>query len=195
MFVSTCVTKRNWPNNDYDDAEEETRKELLDTVMTESLHRPGSSSKQDPFDRFLQHQNQCENKFEEVLDIFDEESCHIDINCLDSDDNPIDSDIECFDNTDDTTVPYLPEYENMMSETECSTKEHKNKEIENTKDFLRNWKLRNNISHTAVTELLHHFKLHSCFQTLPIQSKTLMNTPRNKMVFRYSNQMHHCGLL
>ncbi|XP_071578181.1 uncharacterized protein [Temnothorax nylanderi] len=181
MFVSTCVTKRNWPNNDYDDAEEETRKELLDTVMTESLHRPGSSSKQDPFDRFLQHQNQCENKFEEVLDIFDEESCHIDINCLDSDDNPIDSDIECFDNTDDTTVPYLPEYENMMSETECSTKEHKNKEIENTKDFLRNWKLRNNISHTAVTELLHHFKLHSCFQTLPIQSKTLMNTPRNKV--------------
>ncbi|XP_039313132.1 uncharacterized protein LOC120359508 [Solenopsis invicta] len=186
--VMRCIFENIKDNDDYDDRDEETRKELLDlyeeqcTVTTESLHRPGSS-KQDPFDRFLQHQNQCENKFEEIVDIFDEENCHIDINCLDSDDNPIDSDIECFNNTDDTTVvtPYLPEYENVMSETECSTKEHKNKEIENTKEFLRNWKLRNNICHTAVTELLHHFKLHSCFQTLPIQSKTLMNTPRNKV--------------
>ncbi|KMQ86168.1 atp synthase subunit mitochondrial [Lasius niger] len=177
--------------SDDDDTDEGTRKELLGfasyeeqyAVTTESLDRPCSSSKQDPLDRPLHHQNQCENKFEEVLDIFDEENCHIDINCLDSDSDPIDSDIEWFDNTDDTTVvtPYLPEYENVMSDTECSIEENENKEIDNTKEFLRNWKLRNNISHTAVTELLRNLKLHSCFQTLPTQSKTLINTPRNKV--------------
>jgi len=102
-----------------------------------------------------------------VLDIFDEENCHIDVNCLDSDNDPIDSDIEWFDNTYDTTVmtPYLPE--DAVSDTnEFSIEVNESKQINNTKEFLRNWKLRNNISHTAVTELLRHIKLYSCFQTL-----------------------------
>lgn len=89
-------------------------------VTTESLHGPCSSSKENPLDRPLQYQNQCDNEFEEVLDKFDEENCHIDINCLDSDSDPIDSDIEWFDNTNDTTVvtSYLPEYEDVMNDTE-----------------------------------------------------------------------------
>lgn len=117
-----------------------------------------------------------------MLDIFHEENCHININCLDSDSDPINSDLECFD-TDDSTImtPYHPEYEDVMSDTICFIEEDKCKEIDNIKEFLSNWKLRNNISHIAMTELLRHFKLHSCFQTLPIQSKTLMNTPRNKV--------------
>lgn len=110
------------------------------TVKTESLDRSCSSSKQDPLDRSLQYQTQCENKFEDVLDIFDEENCHIDINCLDSDNESIDSDTEWFDNIDNTTVmtPCLPEYKYIMSDTECSIEEDENKEIDNTKEFLRN---------------------------------------------------------
>lgn len=168
------------------------------TVTTESLDRSCSSSKQDPLDRSLQYQTQCENKFEDVLDIFDEENCHIDINCLDSDNEPIDSDTEWFDNIDNTTVmtPCLPEYKDIMSDTECSIEEDENKEIDNTKEFLRNWKLRNNISHTAVTELLRYLKLHSCFQALPTQSKTLMNTPRNKVnvISMAPGEYMHIGL-
>lgn len=115
----------------------------------------------------------------------------------------MDSDIEWFDtddtmmNTDDTIViPYLSKYEDVMSDTECSTETNENKEIDNTLEFLRNWKLRNNISHSAVTELLRHLKLHSCFQTLPTQSKTLMNTPHNKVnVIRMAlGKYMHIGL-
>lgn len=43
-------------------------------ITTESLDRSCSSSKQDPLDKSLWHQNQFQNKFEEVLDIFDKKT-------------------------------------------------------------------------------------------------------------------------
>lgn len=43
---------------------------------------------------------------------------------------------------------------------------------------LSAWATNGNISHTNLNQLLHILRQHTCFSTLPIDSRTLLHTPR-----------------
>lgn len=47
------------------------------------------------------------------------------------------------------------------------------------KDFLASWSLNFNISHIALNGLLKGLKNHECFKDLPVDSRTLLSTPKN----------------
>jgi len=47
------------------------------------------------------------------------------------------------------------------------------------KDLLVSWALSFNISHIALNGLLKGLKNHKCFKDLPVDSRTLLSTPRN----------------
>lgn len=47
------------------------------------------------------------------------------------------------------------------------------------KKKLAEWAVNNGISHTSLRDLLSILKTHSCFHDLPIDSRTLLNTPRS----------------
>lgn len=46
------------------------------------------------------------------------------------------------------------------------------------KDFLASWSLNFNISHIALNGLLKGLKNHECFKDLPVDSRTLLSTPK-----------------
>jgi hypothetical protein len=47
------------------------------------------------------------------------------------------------------------------------------------KDFLALWALKFNISHIVLNGLLKGLKNHKCFKDLPVDSRTLLSTPKN----------------
>lgn len=47
------------------------------------------------------------------------------------------------------------------------------------RDFLASWALSFNISHIALNGRLKGLKKHKCFKDLPVDSRTLLSTPRN----------------
>lgn len=48
----------------------------------------------------------------------------------------------------------------------------------NIKDFIADWTIKFNVPHNAVNSLLKGLKQHKCFNHLPVDSRTLMATPK-----------------
>lgn len=46
-------------------------------------------------------------------------------------------------------------------------------------NFLTTWSLKYNISHNSLTKILHWFKTNSDITNLPLDARTLLNTPKN----------------
>lgn len=49
---------------------------------------------------------------------------------------------------------------------------------ESIKDFIANWTIKFNVPHNVVNSLLKGLKTHICFKDFPIDSRTLMSTPK-----------------
>lgn len=83
---------------------------------------------------------------------------------------------------------------NVEQEDEETIEENSNKTIE-LSNWLYSWKLKHNITHTALSELLT--KLRTCgYSDLPKDARTLLNTPRNSIVevLAENENFFHYGL-
>lgn len=63
----------------------------------------------------------------------------------------------------------------------CSTEDSSNKHKATIREMLRNWAIKNKVSHSAVTDLLH--LLHEDYPCLPLDCRTLLKTPRTLKKF------------
>lgn len=63
------------------------------------------------------------------------------------------------------------------------------------KNKLAEWAVNNGISHTSLLTLLSILKTHTCFNDFPIDSRTLLNTPRNVNIKEINHGLYwHYGL-
>lgn len=58
--------------------------------------------------------------------------------------------------------------------------EHPHESGNEESSFLCSWALRNNITHTALSELLKWFSVKPNIENLPLDARTLLNTPKSK---------------
>lgn len=101
---------------------------------------------------------------------------------LDSDSEPeykLDSDSEPEDNLYSNLEIETQALDNPMREEPLVPEEH----VENQSCFfLGSWALKNNITHNALTELLHWFSTKPNIENLPRCARTLLNTPRHTAI-------------
>ncbi|XP_067216038.1 uncharacterized protein [Linepithema humile] len=84
------------------------------------------------------------------------------------------------------------------SSNESSDLEFENKNITDFdfQDDLVLWAVQHQITHNALTALLHRLKKHSCFSTLPLDARSLLKTPKQQE-FRtvVPGSYYHFGLI
>jgi len=89
--------------------------------------------------------------------------------------------------SEDFTFPRSPD---------CSSSSESDQEELNLVQDLVEWSLENNVSQTAVSQLLKVLKKHPCFASLPLDSRTLLKTPRQTQIVDVSpGQYVHFGLV
>ncbi|CAG7821197.1 unnamed protein product [Allacma fusca] len=85
--------------------------------------------------------------------------------------------------------------QNSDASTSNSTSSSESSSTDSEKSFseiLKSWSLKHQISHAALSELLSTLKTHSCFENLPKDPRTLLQTPRQTTVseVRPGNYVH-----
>lgn len=74
--------------------------------------------------------------------------------------------------------------ESISANAQFAQLEHRDDLDDTTKlkRFLTEWSLTNHITHTALSALLQELKSHQCFSKLPMDARTLLNTPLQYIV-------------
>lgn len=68
-------------------------------------------------------------------------------------------------------------------------------EANRSKDFLKNWAIQNNVTHSALTELLKWFTTNPIISHLPISARTILSTPNTINVEKHSKgDFYYFGL-
>jgi hypothetical protein len=105
----------------------------------------------------------------------------------------------------DETIPHQAERDELVSEADfesdceyrspdCSDEEEEVQE--DLKYLLAHWAVKNNVSQSAVSDLLAVLKTHECFSDYPVDSRTLLKTPRQTAIKQVSpGQYCHFGLV
>lgn len=88
------------------------------------------------------------------------------------------SDDEGHQNAEDLTVNLEFSTSRSVEESDSEDEEINEERVEQSSDiFLKNWSLKHNITHSALTELLKWFKCKPDISGLPISARAFLNTP------------------
>ncbi|KYN27416.1 hypothetical protein ALC57_03199 [Trachymyrmex cornetzi] len=117
--------------------------------------------------------NNIDNSNDSINDIDNANDSINDIDYSNDSINDIDNSND-FINSNETIIYTYKENEILVLDDQDNIK---NIEEKSFKSLLHNWAVTNNITHTALRELLKIFRTLECFSNLPLDPRTLLHTP------------------